>query len=350
MTVYCGVDFHARVQTVSWMNTEDGEIKQKELNHQSDDIRGFYEQFAGEVIVGIEASGYSSWFEDMLEDMEYVVWVGDASEIRRLARRRQKNDKRDAAHILELMVNGEFPKVHRQSRESREVLGQLRYRHRLVKMRTMAANCLKAIAIGAGVSDKSQLSTRKGRSKLEAAGLSAVLGEQSKIWLELIDDLTKKIQAVERWLEEQAQVDQRVERLRTHPGIGLLTGLALVHTLEPVERFASTRKVAAYVGLDPMEDSSAERKRYGSVSKAGSRLLRFLLVEAGQTAAKGDPQLRSFYQRVRDRRKSAKAKVAVGRKLAVRSFIMLRDQIDYSEFLRRGVEARSSRRSRADGD
>ena len=159
--------------------------------------------------------------------------------------------------------------------------------------------------------------------------------------------MTEKIKAVEEWLEEHAHRDQRVERLRTNPGIGLLTGLALVHTLEPVERFASTRKVAAYVGLDPMEDSSAERRRYGSVSKAGSKLLRFLLVEAGQTAAKRDPQLRSFYRRVRDRRKSARAKVAVARKLAVRSFILLRDQIDYSEFLRRGVEARSSRKSMA---
>ena len=350
MTVYCGVDFHARVQTVSWMDTQDGEIKQKELNHGSDDIRRFYQQFTGEVIVGIEASGYSSWFEDMLEGMGHQVWIGDACEIRRLARRRQKNDKRDASHILELMVNGEFPRIHRLSRESREVLGQLRYRHRLVKMRTMAANCLKAIAIGAGVSEKRQLATRKGRRKLEAAGLSAVLSEQSKKWLELIDDLTKKIEEVEGWLEERAQCDRRVERLRTHPGIGLLTGLAVVHTLEPVERFATTRKAAAYLGLDPMENSSAERKRYGSISKAGSRLVRFLLVEAGQTAAKRDPQLRTFYRRVRERRKSAKAKVAVARKLAVRSFILLRDQIDYTEFLRRGVEARSSRRSMTDGD
>lgn len=344
MTVYCGVDFHARMQTVSWMNTECGEIQQKELDHNSDDIRGFYQQFTGEVIVGIEASGYTSWFEEMLDELGWVVWMGDASEIRRRAPRRQKNDKRDAAHILELMVSGRFPRVHRQSRESREVLGQLRFRHRLVKMRTMSTNNLKAIAIGAGVSEKKQLMSRKRRSKLEGSGLSEVLSEQSKKWLELIDDLTKKIKEVEGWLDERAKGDQRVERVRTHPGIGLLSGLALVHTLEPVERFATTRKVAAYVGLDPMEDSSADKKRYGKVSKAGSRLLRFLLVEAGQTAAMHDPQLRAFYRRIRDRRKSGRAKVAVARKLAVRGFILLRDQIDYTEFLRRGVEARSSRK------
>lgn len=345
MTVYCGVDFHARMQTVSWLNTEEGEIHQKQLHHGSDDVRGFYQQFNCEVIVGIEASGYSSWFEEMLDGIGCIVWMGDAAEIRRRAPRRQKNDNRDADHILDLMVSGRFPQVHTQSRESRQVLVQLRYRHRLVKMRTMSTNHLKAIAIGAGVWEKKQLMSRKGRSKLEAAGLSEVLSEQSKKWLELIDDLTKKIKEVEGWLEERAKGDQQVERVRTHPGIGLLSGLALVHTLSPVERFASTRKVAAYVGLDPMEDSSAEKKRYGNVSKAGSRLLRFLLVEAGQTAAKHDPQLRAFYRRVRDRRKSGRAKVAVARKLAVRSFIMLRDQINYSEFLRRGVEARSSRKS-----
>jgi transposase len=116
-----------------------------------------------------------------------------------------------------------------------------------------------------------------------------------------------------------------------------------VHTLEPIDRFSTRRKVVAYVGLDPMEYSSADKKRYGSVSKAGSKLVRFLLVEAGQTAARKDPQLRSFYQRVSKRRDKRRAKVAVARKLAVRCFILMRDRIDYQEFIRRGVEARSSR-------
>ncbi|MFN2452861.1 MAG: transposase [Pyrinomonadaceae bacterium] len=85
-----------------------------------------------------------------------------------------------------------------------------------------------------------------------------------------------------------------------------------------------------------MEHSSAERKAYGGISKAGSRLLRYLLVEAGQTAAKSDEHLKSFYQQVMKRRGKAKAKVAVARKLLVRLFIMLRDEMDYAEFLRRG--------------
>jgi transposase len=341
MTVYCGVDFHARVQTVSWMDANDGEVHQKELKH-SDDVRGFYGQFAGEVIVGFEASGYSAWFEEMLDELGHQVWVGHAAEIRRCARSRHKNDKRDAALLLELMVKGEFPRIHRQSSECREVLRQLRYRHRLVKMRTVTANSLQAIAIGGGLT-RARLGTRGGVDKLASLKLPTVLAEQRKQWLEILAQLTEKIKEVEKWLGERAESDERVRRLRTHPGIGLLSGLALVHTLEPVERFSSGRKVVAYLGLDPLEDSSADKKRFGSVSKAGSKLARFLLVEAGQTAARKDVQLKSFYKRVSKSRKSAKAKVAVARKLAIRGYIMLRDGIDYAEFVRRGTLARAAK-------
>jgi len=88
MTIYCGVDFHARTQTISYCDTADGEARRKELHHQKDDVRAFYQQLSGEVIVGLEASGYSLWFEEMLESLGHQVWVGDATEIRRLARRR----------------------------------------------------------------------------------------------------------------------------------------------------------------------------------------------------------------------------------------------------------------------
>ena len=143
----------------------------------------------------------------------------------------------------------------------------------------------------------------------------------------------------------KAAADARVCRLRTHPGIGVLTGLGLVATLEPVSRFANSRKVTAYVGFDPMEDSSAGRKRIGAISKQGSRLLRFLLGEAAQIARRDDAELERIYVRLTLRRGHAKAKVALGRRLLVRAFIMLRDELDYAEFQRRGGAARSTRGS-----
>jgi transposase len=343
MTVYVAVDFHAREQTIRYCDTTDGEIHCAKLRHQQDDVRGFYQQFKGEVIVGFEASGYSAWFEQMLAELAHTTWLGNPAEIRRKAPRRQKNDDRDTDLMLDLMLKGDFPRVYNFSEQSRTVLRQLRYRHKLVKVRTIAKNSLHAIGINAGLPLKRRLLTQTGIEKLQALSLSPVLTQQRDEWLQLIALMNERIATVEEALQQRAQGDDTVALLRTHPGIGLLTALALRYTLLPVSRFSTTRKVTAYVGLDCVEDSSAERRRMGSISKAGSKLLRFLLNEAGQTAARRDPELKQFYKRLLHRRDKPKAKVAVARKLLVRSFIMLRDQIDYAEFVRRGVAARAAR-------
>jgi transposase len=343
MTVYVAVDFHAREQTISWCDTADGEIHRTKLRHQHDDVRKFYEQFSGEVIVAFEASGYSAWFEQMLAELGHTVWLGNAAEIRRKAPRKQKNDRRDADLMLDLMLKGDFPRVHTFSAESRTVLRQLRYRHKLVKVRTIAKNSVHAIGINAGLPLRGRLLTQAGIEQLQVLTLSPVLAQQRDEWLALIRLMNKQIGTVEESLEQRAKDDAAVELLRTHPGIGLLTALALRYTLDPISRFTSTRCVVGYAGLDCVEDQSSERRRMGSISKQGSRLLRFLLNEAGQTAARKDPQLKQFYKRLLRRRDKPKAKVAVARKLLVRSFIMLRDQIDYAEFVRRGVAARVAR-------
>lgn len=340
MRVYVAVDFHARQQTISYCDLADGEIHRLTLDHQRDDVRGFYAQFTGEVIVALEASGYSAWFEQMLAELGHTVWLGNPAEIRRKAPRRQKSDRRDADLMLDLVLRGDFPRIHQFSNESRTVLRQLRYRHKLVKIRTMAKNSLHAIGINAGLPLKRRLLSKKGIRQLQALPLSPVLAAQRDEWLQLVSLIDQRIATVEEALQQIAADDPEVALLQTHPGIGLLTALALRYTLMPVSRFGTTRKVTAYLGLDCMQDQSSDRNRMGSISKGGSRLVRFLLNEAGQTACRKDPELKRFYQRLLHRRDKPKAKVAVARKLLVRSFIMLRDQIDYAEFVRRGVAAR----------
>lgn len=345
MTVYIGVDFHARQQTISYLTTEDGEIKQLVLEHdQPAEVRAFYAQFAGQqVVVGFESSGYAAWFEELLEELGCEIWIGHAADIRRFARRRQKNDRRDADLMLELLVRGDFPRIHRYSAASREVLQQLRYRQKLVKMRTMVVNGLLFLASSRGVTLRSQLQSQRGQARMRQLALPPPLAQQRDELCQLLLELSSKIATVQAWLETRAEQDVRVQRLRTQHGIGPLTGLCLAATLECPERFANGRKVTAYAGLDPTEDSSAERRRMGAISKQGSRLLRFYLVEAAQVARRKDADLARAYQRVWRRGGHAKAKVAIGRRLLVRAFIMLRDEIDLAEFQRRGVAARSSR-------
>ena len=307
-------------------------------------MRAFYQQFQGQVIIGLEASGYSPWFEAMLERLGYEVWLGDATEIRRRARWRQKSDRRDAELIWDLLVHNEFPRLHQPAPESREVLRMLRYRQKLIKIRTLSKNSLQAIAMQAGLAKGRQLFTSKGQQELRLAEMSPALQWQREHWFDLLKPLNQQLLETMVWFKEQSKGDERIKRLRTHPGIGLLTSLCLLHTLQPVSRFRNQRKVVAYAGFDPLVRSSAERTLYLGISKAGSRLLRYLLVEATHTAVRYDDDLKRFYKRIAERRGRPKAKVATARKLLIRTYIMMRDEIDYAEFRRRAVAVRLVRR------
>lgn len=343
--IYIGVDFHARQQTICYLKTETGELVIADLKHRDkEQVRAFYQQFQGHVIIGLEASGYSPWFETMVEELGCEVWLGDATEIRRRARWRHKDDRRDAELIWDLMVHNEFPLLHRPALQSREILRMLRYRQKLIKMRTMSKNSLQAIAMQAGLAKGSRLFGPVGQQELQTAEMSAALQWQRDHWLALMQPLNQQLLETMVWFKAQAKGDAVISRLRTHPGIGLLTSLCLLHTLQPVSRFRNQRKVVAYGGFDPMVRRSAERAVYLGISKAGSRMLRYLLVEAVHTAVRHDEDLKRFYQRVAERRGRPKAKVAAARKLLIRAYIMLRDEIDYAEFRRRAVAARLARR------
>jgi transposase len=343
MGVYIGVDLHVRTQTVCWVDTADDKEHQVTLDHERDDVRAFYSRFAAPALLGVEASGYALWFHRLIEETGHRLLVGDALAIRQFARRRQKNDRRDAQLLLDLLLHGDFPAVHVPPPASRDVLALLRYRHRLVRMRTMLRNGLQAVALSHRLRLGPRLFTARGQQQFAALPLSAAFAAQRQHSLVLLESLAAQIRAVEEQLAARAQNEVRVLRLRTHPGVGLLTALAVVHTLEPVTRFDRARRVAAYCGLDPKEHSSGDTQRFGHISKQGNRLLRFLLIEAAYTAVRDDEDLRRFYARLASRKNGAIAMVAVARKLVLRLYRMLREQIDYHEFRRRGRDARRAR-------
>src|SRR5436853_7784865 len=122
--------------------------------------------------------------------------------------------------------------------------------------------------------------------------MSPVLHWQCEHWLQLMEPLNQQLLETMVWFKAESKGDVSIQRLRTHPGIGLLTSLCLLHTLQPVSRFRNTRKVTAYAGFDPVERSSAERQHFLGISKAGSRMLRYLLVEAVHTAIRYDEDLK----------------------------------------------------------
>src|SRR5437879_922301 len=345
MSVYLGVDFHARTQTVCWCDQADGLVHLRTLHHEHDDVRGFYTQFAVPAIVGLEATGYARWFHRLLESLGHRLLVGDAYVIRKCALRRKKNDRRDAELLLDLLLHGDFPAVHIPPMASQAVLRLLRYRQRLVEIQTKLRNGLQALALNHQLRLGPKLWSKPGQQELLALELDDTDVLQREHSLELLTQIRSRIRAIEKDLTLRADQDARVRLLRTHPGVGLLTSLAVVHTLEPVTRFDRARRIAAYCGLDPSEHSSGDTTRYGHISKQGNRLLRFLLVEAAWSAVQHEEDLGRFFRRLRARKKPhAVAVVAVARKLVLRLYRMLQEGIDYEEFRRRGRDARRARK------
>jgi transposase len=118
-----------------------------------------------------------------------------------------------------------------------------------------------------------------------------------------------------------------------------LTALAFVLIIGNAERFRSGKQVASYLGLVPLEDSSGNRRRLGHITKQGSSMLRFLLVEAAQVTVRTVPEWRSKYLHLMMRRGRKTAKIAMARKLAVRLYWMMRQKWDYQQWNKFGSHA-----------
>ena len=152
--------------------------------------------------------------------------------------------------------------------------------------------------------------------------------------LEMLKELEDKLQPLDQAVAKEAQACAPARRLATHPGVGPVISLATVLTMGEVQRFADSRSWVSYLGLNPSEQSSGQRRQLGAISKQGNPFLRYLLVEGAASAARGDQSLARMYARLKAKKHHGVAKVAVARKLAVRLYWMARTQKSYPEVVR----------------
>src|SRR3989440_6797828 len=199
-------------------------------------------------------------------------------------------------------------------------------------MRTRLMNQLHVVALNEGLRRKKALWRSAGRSELESLVLAPWASRRRRDLLDVLDQLTPKIQELTRALEDEVEKRPVTRRLSTHPGVGPLTALAFELVIGTPERFHCGKQIASYVGLAPSEESSGDRRRLGHISKQGNSLLRFLLVEAAQVTVRSQPQWRSKVFHLALRRGRKIAKVAMARKLAGHLYWMWRQGCDYAHF------------------
>jgi transposase len=328
-----GCDFHPSFQQIAMVDTETGETIELKLPHSTGEAKRFYESLSGPVLVGVESTGNMRWFQRLLARLGFQLLIGDATAITASNPRKQQTDKRDAQHILKLLLEDRFPAIWVPSMEELDLRQLLKHRHTLVQIRTRVKNQLQHIAMNEGFQKKRKLWTE--------AGMEFLLNLELPLWtkrrrddlLKILEELNGHIGELSQAVEAEAEKLRLVRLLMTHPGVGPILALATVLTLGDVQRFRNGNHVSSYVGLIPREASSGSRRWLGAISKQGNSFMRFLLVQAGITAARKDAELGRFYKRLAHKKHHGVAKVAVARKLLVRLYWMLRTNTEYPELV-----------------
>ena len=144
-----GCDYHPGFQQIAYVNTDTGELSEARLGHKEQAER-FYSELQAQgqqVRVGMEASGHARWFERLLGNLQFELWIGDAAEIRTKRVRKQKTDRQDAQLLLRLLREDRFPRIWVADAENRDLRQLLWHRHRLVQMRTRVMNQLHVVAL-----------------------------------------------------------------------------------------------------------------------------------------------------------------------------------------------------------
>ena len=226
--IIIGVDYHPEFQQIALLDQDTGELQEKRLSHPGE-AEKFYRALAvsQKVRVGMEASGHARWFERLLGELQFELWIGDAAAIQSQRGRKQKTDRQDAEHILKLMLKDDFPRIWVPSGENRDLRQLLWHRHRMVQARTRIMNQLQAVAINEGLRCKKRL-WRTGRQQLALLRLAPWASRRRHDLLELLDRLNPTIAELSQAIEQEAAKCAEARRLMTHPGVGAPTALAFV--------------------------------------------------------------------------------------------------------------------------
>jgi len=336
-----GCDFHPRFQQIAYVDQESGEYGERRLSHP-EEAALFYRCLAGKPVrIGLEATGNYRWFRCLLAELGHEMLLGDPSAIHATIPRRQQTDKRDARHILRLLVEDRFPAIWQPPVENEQTRQLLLHRCRLVQIRTRVKNQLDALAKNEGMLGP-RVWRQKRRQQLEALPLRGWYAQRRKDLLALLDEFDQRIQPLDQAVSKAAAENADAQKLMTHPGVGPIVALAYVLAIGDWQRFPRGKQVASYLGLIPEEASSADKRRLGHISKQGNGLVRWLLVEAATTTQRYDTGWHRQYVRLSIQKHHGVAKVAIAHKLAVRLYWMLRSGQDYEQVKERGSPAGQS--------
>jgi transposase len=326
--VYGAIDLHLRYSQIRIVDAEGRVVRERRVVTAREVL---VEAFGGLGVMRIlvESATESEWVAQTLEAVGHTVVVADPNYLPMYGERQRKvkTDRRDVAALAEANRRGWYRPAHRTSAAQWEVRQLLRSRRHLVRMRSGTMSVLRALLKQSGYRLRAG-SPERAPERLAQLMLPATLGETVAPLRRTMETLNEEIAALDARCDTLAQADVVVQRLQTVPGVGPVVALTFRAYVDDVRRFASASQVSAAMGLVPREDSSAERRHRGHITKAGPSEVRSLLVQAAWACwrSKKSGTLHAWVERVAARRGRRIAVVGLARRLSRILYALWRDQ------------------------
>jgi transposase len=344
--LYLGIDQHKSQLTVNLRGEDGSVILKRQVSTQWEKVRTFFADLAekarsgGGFLAILEVCGMNPWLLEMLQEYgcrETVV-------TQPTARSKQKTDRRDAGQLSHLLW------VHRQQfLEGKRPLGLRRVqpptpqaaddrqitalRARLTKKRTAVLNGIHKILRKHNLEQACPtkvFQTQKVRRWLAAMELPAVDRLEMDLLLPQWDLLDGQLEVVEAKIAERAEVDEQAKLLESMPGMGHYSAVAIASRIGGIERFRRPDSLANYFGLTPgCRNSGEATQRLGSITKQGSKMVRYLLGQAVVKVLRFDATMRGWFKRIKKRRGAKIARVAVMRRMTTILWHMLQRKQKY---------------------
>jgi len=322
--LYVGLDVHRRRTQVAILDEGGHELLNRNVVNDREKLADVLVGCEPGTPVVFEAAYGWSWLDELLSDLDFERHLAHPAACKAIAHARLKNDRVDARTLAQLLRTDFLPEAWIAPRPVKEVRLLLRHRAGLVRQRTTAKTRIRAILADRGVLAPAELWSGPGRCWLAELDLPAVERSVVEDLCWVIDSIERPIGRVEEQIRARAKPDERVKALQTLPGVGLYTAMTLVAEIGDVARFPTARKLAAWSGLTPRVRNSDQTVRHGSISKAGSPFVRWVLTEAAQVA-KTKPMFEPTYESIRQRRGKHVATIAIARRLLTQSFHILKE-------------------------
>lgn len=332
--IHVGVDLHQRFCYCTAMKASGEIIAQRSVANEAESLQGFLRALPAPRQVVVEACGFWPAFQKALgKEAERVVMV-HPQRVKAIAAAKLKNDKVDSATLAQLSRCDLLPRAWMADPATQQARQRVRLRVTLGRQRTGCKNLLHAVLHQEGVRvPVSDLFGKRGRAWLQQVALSEAAAESVASYLEVIEVLDRIIAERQKRLEGRAAHDARVRWLQTIPGVGAYLAALIVAELGDADRFRHAKAVASYAGLVPWVRESAGKRQYGHITRCGSPLLRWAMVQAAHGATRSSPLIAAWYARLAKRKRAQVARTALARKLLICAWALLRHGVAFEESL-----------------